>query len=434
MGGTFGDVFQPYAAGNQNVTVSWDSTSIVVDVLVELGAPTDIVLTGCVGLIPAGTECEITTTLYDQFGNTIPLTQAGTLSYSVNDGVYTESSNMYFADTVGSWQLSVTSTIGLSDSIAIETGHGEMASLEIVPSSWDITADEVVYLNTTRIDIQGNRLPVDLPLANWTSVDDGEMNVTSNQPSYWTPIGLGGRVLVAQYETISESITINVTKGVMVEMVLLVEAQEAAGETFAMSADDTFSVKAKASDAKGNRWTIDVNWTIAHPDWYDQNVLSVPLSDETEFRPVLSSSTAYVIRAEYTSNGQLFSEIVSVEVSVGTIQFFTMDSVASNGDTGTNLEITADESITFDPSLSDGDLNEIGNGVLTWQFEDIDSGEIVNLTAELVANGYQWEATTVGTYRISAFVENTNGFNYTRSVEISVEHGVAFNRPFARYI
>ena len=102
-----------------------------------------------------------------------------------------------------------------------------------------------------------------------------------------------------------------------------------------------------------------------------------------------------------------------------------MDSVASNGDTGTNLEITADESITFDPSLSDGDLNEIGNGVLTWQFEDIDSGEIVNLTAELVANGYQWEATTVGTYRISAFVENTNGFNYTRSVEISVEHGVA---------
>ena len=102
-------------------------------------------MTGCVGLIPAGTECEITTTLYDQFGNTIPLTQAGTLSYSVNDGVYTESSNMYFADTVGSWQLSVTSTIGLSDSIAIETGHGEMASLEIVPSSWDITADEVVY-------------------------------------------------------------------------------------------------------------------------------------------------------------------------------------------------------------------------------------------------------------------------------------------------
>ena len=425
MGGTFGDVFQPYAAGNQNVTVSWDSTSIVVEVLVELGAPTDIVLTGCVGLIPAGTECEITTTLYDQFGNTIPLTQAGTLSYSVNDGVYTESSNMYFADTVGSWQLSVTSTIGLSDSIAIETGHGEMASLEIVPSSWDITADEVVYLNTTRIDIQGNRLPVDLPLANWTSVDDGEINVTSNQPSYWTPIGLGGRVLVAQYETISESITINVTKGVMVEMVLLVEAQEAAGETFAMTADDTFSVKAKASDAKGNRWTIDVNWTIAHPDWYDQNVLSVPLSDETEFRPIKASTTAYVIRAEYTSNGQLFSEIVSVEVSVGTIQFFTMDSVASNGDTGTNLEITADESITFDPSLSDGDLNEIGNGVLTWQFEDIDSGEIVNLTAELVANGYQWEATTVGTYRISAFVENTNGFNYTRSVEISVEHGVA---------
>ena len=80
MGGTFGDVFQPYRTGGQTVTVTWGTTSVIVNVQVELGAPTSIELTGCDGIVPAGTECEITTTLYDQFGNVIPLIDAGALS------------------------------------------------------------------------------------------------------------------------------------------------------------------------------------------------------------------------------------------------------------------------------------------------------------------------------------------------------------------
>ena len=425
MGGTFGDVFQPYAVGGQTVTVTWGTTSIVVNILVELGAPADIELTGCAGVVPAGTECEITTTLYDQFGNVIPLSEAGALSYSVNDGFYSEATSMYFANTVGTWQLSLTSAIGLSDSITIQTGHGQMASLEITPSVWDITADEVVFLNTTRIDIQGNRLPVVLPLANWTSIDDGALNITVDHPVQWIPSGLGGRVITAQYETKFASITINVTKGVMVDMVLIVDSADADDLTFAITADDTLVVKAKASDGKGNRWTIDVNWTVAHPDWNDQSVLLYTLSDETEFMPILSSSTAYVIRAEYTFNGQLFSEVVNVEVSEGIIQVFTMNTIASNGDTGTVYNISADHSIDFSVSLSDGDLNPLDVDVLTWLFEDIDSGETTDMTTEFVAGGYQWDATTVGNYRILAFVENADGFNYTRSVDISVYHGVA---------
>ena len=425
MGGTFGDVFQPYTVGGQTVTVTWGTTSIVVNILVELGAPTDIELTGCAGVVPAGTECEITTTLYDQFGNVIPLTEAGALSYSVNDGFYSEATSMYFANTVGTWQLSLTSAIGLSDSITIQTGHGQMASLEITPSVWDITADEVVFLNTTRIDIQGNRLPVVLPLANWTSIDDGALNITVDHPVQWIPNGLGGRVITAQYETTFASITINVSKGVMVDMVLIVDSTDADDLTFAITADDTLVVKAKASDGKGNRWTIDVNWTVAHPDWNDQSVLLYTLSDETEFMPILSSSTAYVVRAEYTFNGQLFSEVVNVEVSEGIIQVFTMNTIASNGDTGTVYNISADHSIDFSVSLSDGDLNPLDVDVLTWLFEDIDSGETTDMTTEFVAGGYQWEATTVGNYRILAYVENADGFNYTRSVDISIYHGVA---------
>ena len=425
MGGTFGDVFQPYAVGGQTVTVAWGSISVVVNVLVELGAPTSIELTGCDGIVPAGTECEITTTLYDQFGNVIPLSEAGALSYSVNDGLYSEATNMYFANTVGTWQLSLTSAIGLVDSIAIQTGHGQMAALEITPSAWDITADDVVFLNTTRIDVQGNRLPVTLPLENWTSISDGALNITLDHPVQWIPNGLGGRVITAQYETIFQSITINVTKGVMVDMVLIVDSADADGMTYSITADETLVVKAKASDGKGNRWTIDVNWTIAHPDWQDQSVLLYMLSDETEFMPVLASTTAYVMRAEYTFDGQLFSEVVNVEVSEGIIQVFTMNTIASNGDTGSVYNISADHSIDFSVALSDGDLNPLDSSALTWMFEDLDTGDVTDVTTEFVSDGYQWEATTVGNYRMLAFVLNAEGFNYTRSVDISVYHGVA---------
>ena len=425
MGGTFGDIFQPYAVGGQTVTVTWGTTSTVVNILVELGAPADIELTGCSGVVPAGTECEITTTLYDQYRNIIPLTEAGALSFSVNDGLYSEATSMYFADTVGMWQLSLTSAIGLSDSIPIQTGHGQMASLEIVPSAWDITADDVVFLNTTRIDVQGNRLPVVLPLANWTSISDGALNITLDHPVQWIPNGLGGRVISAQYETIFESITINVTKGIMVDMVLIVDSEDADGATYSMTADETFVVKAKASDGKGNRWTIDVNWTVAHPDWSEQSVLLYTLSDETEFMPILASTTAYVVRAEYTFDGQLFSEIVNVEVSEGIIQVFTMNTIASNGDTGTVYNISADDSIDFSVSLSDGDLNPLDVNVLTWMFEDTDAGVVTDITSTFVADGYQWEATTVGNYRVWAYIENADGFNYTRSIDISVYHGVA---------
>ncbi|MEC7180721.1 MAG: hypothetical protein VXW36_04950, partial [Candidatus Thermoplasmatota archaeon] len=173
---------------------------------------------------------------------------------------------------------------------------------------------------------------------------------------------------------------------------------------------------------------VRIGRVVTHPEWSEQSVLwpdtGTP-SDETEFMPVLASATAYVVRAEYTYGGQLFSEIVNVEVSEGIIQVFTMNTIASNGDTGTEYNISADHSIDFSVALSDGDLNPLSVDVLTWLFEDTDSGIVTDITSDIVADGYQWEATTVGNYRMLAYVENADGFNYTRSVDISVYHGIA---------
>ena len=425
MTGTFGAVFQPYSTGGQTVSVTWTTITVIVNVQVELGAPSVVVLTGCEGITPAGTECEITTTLYDQFGNIIPLSQAGALTYSVTDGLYSEATNMYFADQVGTWQFSLTSGIGLSDSITITTGHGAMDSLEIVPSAWDLTADELIFMNTTRIDIQGNRLPVSLPLENWTFVSDGAVNITFNQPVQWIPTGLGGRVITAQYETISTSITVNVTKGVMTGMALIVDSVDANDQSYSLTADDTLQVKAKATDAKGNRWTIDVNWTISHPSWTDQSVLLYTLSDETEFMPQLASEIPYMIYAEYTSVGVVFSESISATVSEGMLQIFTMSSIASTGDSLIAYNISADQYLDFSVSLSDGDLNPLDASRLTWLFEDLVSGSVMDMTSTFESDAYHWEATSVGSYRVTAFVVNADGFNYSKQVDISVYHGIA---------
>ena len=53
------------------------------------------------------------------------------------------------------------------------------------------------------------------------------------------------------------------------------------------------------------------------------------------------------------------------------------------------------------------------------------------MTSTFEADAYHWEATTVGSYRITAFVVNAEGFNYSKQVDISVYHGIAVSLDHA---
>ena len=93
-----------------------------------------------------------------------------------------------------------------------------MASLELIASSNTITADEVVYLNTTRIDVRGNRLPVSLPAENWTSIADGQL-----QPgitAIWTPQLQGSKQITATYQGFTETVNVFVTRGLLLNYTL----------------------------------------------------------------------------------------------------------------------------------------------------------------------------------------------------------------------
>ena len=206
-----GATFAPYTSGPQTIEVAWGAVTATVNVEVLAGSPAAIVLSGCEGVIPAGTSCDVTHTVIDQYGNTMDAAFAGGLSWSTTNGNYSEANMAYTADHVGSWTLSVTSASGAEGSLDIEVGHGEMASLELVASATSITADDVVYLNTTRIDVRGNRLPVVLPQSNWTRIADG--SVLIGQPAEWSPTSRGSKIIEARYEAFTTSVTISVSEG-----------------------------------------------------------------------------------------------------------------------------------------------------------------------------------------------------------------------------
>ena len=157
-----GATFYPYNSGNQTVTIGWNTQTIDVMITVIGGAPVYYETTGCEGVIKAGTTCELNWTLHDQFGNMLNLSVGGGITWTAGGGVFTESNGTFFAMTVGNYVINMSSTIGLYHEIPIQIDHGKMASLEIIASSAFVTADEFVWLNTTRIDIMGNRLSLSL--------------------------------------------------------------------------------------------------------------------------------------------------------------------------------------------------------------------------------------------------------------------------------
>jgi len=105
--------------------------------------------------------------------------------YPSTNGNYSEINQQYFPDHVGQWWLNLTSVYGVSSELLITVGHGEMAMLELNVSSTEITADERVYVNTTRVDVRGNRIAVVLPAENWTKIADGQL--TPGAPAIWDP-------------------------------------------------------------------------------------------------------------------------------------------------------------------------------------------------------------------------------------------------------
>ena len=418
-----GTTFHPYSSGNHVVNVSWNGQIISVEIEVLGGAPTNYVTSGCEDVIHAGTTCELTWTLHDQFGNMLELSVGGGITWTANGGTFSEENGTYFAITYGDYNITMDSTGGIYHQIPVSITYGEMASLEIDASETFITADDIVYLNTTRIDVMGNRLPVEIPLANWT-ISDGLLE--EGVPAEWHAKSRGSKTLTAIYAGIENSVVIQVSEGQITGLVLLVDAVDSTSSRQYLTADEQITVKVKAQDYDGNRWTENVAWRIEHLQYNDQSVLQeMTYGSTTMFVPVFASGTSYTLNATYTDGNFTFGVELYINVSHGDLVSLSLIQPSS-----LTQNIDADNSLQFSPQLVDADGNMIDQSIVSYSITQLDEegnpiGGEDNITDIIVGNDGIWEASEVGDWKITAWAISDGGYNISESVTISVEHGKA---------
>ena len=447
MGGVNGAVFSPYSVGVQTLTAQWTgvSTSLSVDLTVTVtpGAPDTIFIEGCQNILASGTSCPVYATVYDQHNNLVWFDDVGSYSFSTTNGNFVKvqtntphsqppQPNILVGDytgvSIGNWTVTISTSTGLTDSIDVEVTYGEIASLELVASSNAITADELLEINATRIDVNGNRLPVIIPLENWTSVADGIL--TPGITHTWEPTFQGTKTIIASYEGFSENVSVFVSRGSIEELQILVNEVVSNGWTFNLTADQTIDAEIRAYDAKGNVWYPQVDWTIEHPQWANLTELSkTSNSTETRFSPVHESGNAYSIKASYTEDGNIYIEEISVMVSTGDLENFIISAIDFNGFTSNDLNnqftITADEWVSFSSQLSDSDGNSIDSNIITWILVDLSNGEETDITSQLELNSMRWDASESGNWQIYAYAVNQRTQNLTESFNIDVNNGNA---------
>ena len=431
MSSVMPNVFQPYAVGTFSIRVQHAVTSgeyVDVSVTVTKGAPAYFELSGCTGVVPAGVWCDISADLYDQFGNPLDISDAGNLTWTMTDGSFSEINQQYFPDHVGVWWLNVTSVSGASDALMITVGHGAMDHLELEVSSNAITADDRVYINTTRVDVRGNRLTVLLPRDNWTRIADGQ--ITPGAPAIWDPTGQGAKIIEARYETTFASVTITVDRGVIQTLRIEVDDEIATWADFDITADETLDAEVFAIDAKGNQWSVIANWTLTHPTMGDSSeFLEILVADTTTFTPYYASQSAYTMSATYFDGLQSHTVGINITVSPGFLKTVTIYGIANNpsSSTGDKFEVTADYAVDFSSDLFDADDNSIDAESLTWLEVNVATGQVRDITTQLLLNDMRWEATRVGKWTIQAYSISGNGFNVSDSITITVLHGIAIS-------
>ena len=268
--------------------------------------PVEVVLSGCTEIVTADTSCDLFGSAFDQFDNVVWFDDVVGYTLSATDGETIEiitptphnvppSQEVlvgeYTGNFVGQWTITLDTDLGISDSITVDVTHGALDSFTLTSSSPTITADELLFINATRIDVRGNQLPVTLPIENWTNVADG--SITPGSTATWTPNSQGTKTITASYQGLSTSVEVFVVRGVIYDLQLIIEDDVSNDGVFSITADDSITASIKALDVKGNQWLVDGEWSYFHPDFADESVLSSNFSQEITFSPILASNTPY---------------------------------------------------------------------------------------------------------------------------------------------
>ena len=412
-GSMIGSTFHPVAIGNWTITVSWNGQADYIAVEVTKGLPAELRLSGCDIAIAAATTCTVGITAHDAQGNQIPLGDVGSLTWSIDGGAgsFDDTTLTYTASLVGDWVLSVSSTSGVSAQRTITTLHGAIASLIIEPSTTDTPADGQVHLNTTRVDVEGNRKSIILQESQWTIPEDGSV-LEIGSPAIWSPRTKGQKLITGTFEGVSSTVEISVTDGALVDLIL-----EATDST-EVTADDRVVVRARAADVYGNLRPVVVTWTLVEDplnanQWMDSTSGNLVVLDLTE-------AGTWTVRAVHLDDdGTSTSRSVTINVTHGDltdVRFLSPQGV---------LNLTADSEATFSAQLSDQHGNALPDERLNWTLVDRDTDARFDVTDELRERVGLFDAGPVGNFTMTAWGISDDGYNISIAYDFTVTPGRA---------
>ena len=405
--------FMPWAKGPQVVSVEWNGVSINVNIQVHPGIADHFEIGNCADgdlIVPAGTTCQLAWQLYDVHDNMLPDSAAGNVSWTVQSAGGNISNGAFEADHIGEWIINLTSASGVNATTNITVVYGVIDSLELSASDLYITADEVIYLNTTRIDIKGNRLQIDLPAENWTIASGWITPGTGGAPAVWEPEDVGNKVISASYDGLQSSVYIGVSHGILIDLEVDITTLKN------ITADESSVLKAFGVDSKANRWPVVVQWRVTQDPQNNQGWLSDTNWSQTTFDP--TSVGSFDVSAVYTDEESNFYNVdTNYVITHGILAGIVFESPATNDPHWSDgiFEITADEDVQIAVSLADSNGNQIDNNILNWTVNDVE------VTSEMVLSNFLWDGEqTIGEYVIKA----TNG-SFFDIITVNVSHGRA---------
>ena len=406
-------VYLPHLTGTQTITVSWGSNSVDIPVVVTVGAPHHLVISGC-EIVLAGEICVYSWTVEDIRDNPMPALQAGTVSWSVDDGNISAQGD-FSADRVGNWTVTASSSVGVSGSFDVEVIYGAISHVILVADTNEITADGEVTFNITRVDVRGNTHPVHPPIANW-SANNGSFNEFGERVS-WTPWSKGQQWIQVTVEGVTDQVVISVQDGAPVELDIRVT-----GGVSEITAGDILSLSAFAIDQRGNQRPVaPETWLISTPGANQEWIVASGASANF----YASTAGQFTIQAALTwTDGVQSIPLTSSEpltVIPGVLAEVEIQGV-------TEYQVTADDSITLDVIARDAYGNVVPASALKWFIHDTsvsnapgecgqsqDSSEVTNV----VSSG-SWAAGVEGSYVLCAI---QNGWQ--DRIDVTVTHGVA---------
>lgn len=371
-------LWMPENTGACNITAHWSELHETIQLIGIAGPPSSLQMPS--GLSTrSGESVALSPTLFDSWGNELPLSEAGTLSWIVSSGSIS-SGNIYLADAPGLWTIEVESSSGANGSTEVLVEPAAITGLQLLGPSSAVMAGEEVELRVLRTDIFGHETNESVPLSNW-QLEDGSLKFTANR-TIWTPDQVGIWNLSVSLDGYNDLIVVEVVHGWATSLLLSADEDR-------ITADEQTVIWMQASDSRNNRWVVNGSWSAQQEEVDDW------IEDYSSWARFVANDVGnWTIEGEWfdVERQKLLTTSLTIEVIPGEVAVISLN--------GEGQTISMDDSLDMMPVFYDSDGNSIQHALLNWTV--IKEGVSEDQTVELRLSKGVFLPKESGSYEIRA--------------------------------